>query len=374
MDCCRKINQSGVPPRPLAPKGPSRETIAKAIRMFTERAEREEQWVERYGHARKPISMTMGDGKVMVAIGSSIYKQVREGRYTFLDAVHDHALDFFGVSMLEAEEARPLEARHPALQWMYTTFNFLNELHAKGGAPPGGDQIGAGAAWYRFAYDLYTIRDNARLERVLKRRLMDPETFQGARHELWVAALCIAAGFAIEFEDESDNSRTHPEFIAKDRFSDACIAVEAKSRRRKGIYGFAGGKDSPAGESVGIRQLVLDAYKKETGLPLYVFVDVNLPPASTEDWNRWMGELDGTMIDLEVEGYASPSPANAVFFKNDPSHFLATEKIGGDWDRLWMKHYEASAPRVAHPSADIVERFGKAYAQRVAPPLDFPEG
>lgn len=314
----------------------------------------------------------MGDGKVMLAIGGSIYSQVRDRPYTFLDAIHDHALDFFGVSTLESEESKPFEDRHPALQWMHSMVEYVNSLHAKGRIAVGTEQIGAGAAWYRFAYDLYTIRDNARLEKLLKRRLLDSATFQGARHELWVAALCIAAGFHIDFEDETDNSKTHPEFIAQDKFSGTRIAVEAKSRRRRGAYGFAGGKDLPAGESVDIRQLVLDAYKKETQLPFYVFIDVNLPPAAPDDWGRWMGEIDRTMSDLEREGYASPAPANIVFFKNDPSHFLMNEAIGRERDQLWLKHYKATDPRTAHPTMDLLERIAKAHAQRVAPPRDFP--
>ena len=55
---------------------------------------------------------------MMVAIGGSIYRQNREGDYSFLHAVHDHALHLFGEQMLEAEEKKPLNEMHPALQWM----------------------------------------------------------------------------------------------------------------------------------------------------------------------------------------------------------------------------------------------------------------
>ena len=176
-------------------------------------------------------------------------------------------------------------------------------------------QIGGGAAWFRFAYDLFTIRDNAKLQDVLRKRLLTGKDFQGARHELWVAALCVVAGFDLTFEDETDNTRGHPEFIATDRFSPAKIAVEAKSRHRRGVKGFKGGVDRNPGESVDVRGLVLDAYSKSKDLPLYVFVDVNLPPVADEEtWNQWLGEIDTTMSDLQAEGYADPCPANIVFF------------------------------------------------------------
>ena len=367
--------QPGIPPeviKKIQEQQRKQRAIEKAMRMFQEREAREREYVDQHGHARAPMSIKFGD-KMMVAIGGSIYQQTREGTYSFLDAVHDHALILFGDSMLDAEDKRPLDERHTALQWMNAYADHHNAVIASGNTEPRASQTGAGAAWYRFAYDLYTIQDNARLEAVLQKRLRNPDTFQSARHELWVAALSVAAGFSLEFEDESDNSKTHPEFIGTDKFSDVRIAVEAKSRRRHGAYGFTGGKTIAPGEIVDIRQLVLDAYKKKTDLPFYVFIDVNLPAADSETYRRWLGEIDRTMADLEQEGYASPAQANAVFFVNDPSHYLRDDQIGNEADSLWIKPYPANQPRVPHPEPDIVERFMKAWRQRAIPPRDFPD-
>jgi len=74
--------------------------------------------------------------KVMIAIGSSLYQQSRDGDYTFLDAIHDHALQFFGVQMLEAEEEKPLDERHPAPQWMAVFVNHTNKLQDEGNLDP----------------------------------------------------------------------------------------------------------------------------------------------------------------------------------------------------------------------------------------------
>lgn len=371
--CCRPEGGTTPTVKPKAQPGrPPQAVIDAAMRLFREREDREREFVDRYGHARPPMAVKAFESKMMVAIGGSLYQQTREGSYTFLDAIHDHALHFFGVPMLEAEESKPMDARHPALQWMNSYVNHANRLHAEGNTDLRAAQIGAGAAWYRFAYDLYTIHDNARLETALKKRLLNPDSFQGARHELWVAALSVAAGFELQFEDESDNSKTHPEFIGTDMFSPTRIAVEAKSRRRRGAYGFAGGKDLAPGETVDIRQLVLDAYKKKTDLPFYIFIDVNLPAADEKTWNRWMYELDKTMWELEQEGYGSPADENVLFFSNDPSHYLLDSQIGNDADRLWLKHYQAREPRKPHPSPDVLERFLKAHTQRLAPPRDFP--
>lgn len=348
-----------------------RALLRKAQHRFNLQKEKERTFVERYGHARVPVCTRMGD-KWMIAVGGRVYKQTQEGPYTFMNVLHDSALHFFGVSFLEQEEAKPFGERHPAIQWMHTYVDHMDRLCKANNTEPGAGQIGSGAAWFRFAYDVFTIGDNAKLEKRLRQRLLEPKYFQAARHELKVAAICVVAGFTLEFEDEEDNSRQHPEFVATDRFSAVKIAVEVKSRHRRGVQGFMGGQDIAPGERVTIRQLVLEAYEKSTSLPYYVFVDVNLPPVSEESvWARWMLELDQTMSDLQAEGYSDPYPATIVFFTNDPSHYLAANQIGQQSDRVWIKHYEATSPRIAHPTGDMAARFIKANWQRLAPPADF---
>ena len=340
--------------------------VNKAKEIFRQRDENRQRFVEQFGHIRVPQFLEMPDGAV-TAIGSSLYKQTRPGDYTFLHAVHDHALLFFGETYLEEQEKKPLHLRHPALQWMYAYVEQTQRNEVT--------QSGAGAAWYRFAYDLYTIRDNANLEEIIKGRLLNVDRFQGVRHELWTAALFIAANFEIGFENEVDSSRKYPEFIAIDRESAAKIAVEAKSRHRRGVKGFSGGSRNPPGDKVDVRGLVVDAYQKESGLPLYVVVDVNLPPQTQEgDLERWLLELDSMMNDLAAEGYADPCPANAIFFHNDPSHYLTTERVGGEFDTLWIADYVPKNPRTPSEFTSVIrDRIMKAHKQRLHPPLKIPE-
>jgi hypothetical protein len=250
----------------------------------------------------------------------------------------------------------------------------MQELERQGKSVEIEGRVGVAAGWFRFAYDLFTVRDNAKVERRLKERLLCKRNFQSARYELWVASICITAGFDLDFEDETGTANRHPEFIATDRYSLAKIAVEAKSRHRRGAQGFTDGIDVKPGNKVDIRGIVLDGYKKSSAFPLYLFVDVNLPPVEEIDvWQRWMEEIDGTMADLAAEGYADPCPANIVFFSNDPSHYVGTGGIGNNSDQLWMKYFEAKTPRVCHPETDIRGRLMKAYEQRRSPPESFPE-
>jgi hypothetical protein len=353
--------------------GPPLAVIAKAAQIFREQERKEREFTERYGYIRPPQGIEMG-GRLMTVVGGSIFQQTREGGYNVVNLIHDYALLFFGEAYLEPQEAKPLNQRHTALQWMQTYVDHDQRLRRDGNTDPRAGQIGAGAAWFRFAYDLYTIAGNSTLQVRLRERLLDLSTFQAARHELRVAAIFAVAGFDLQYEDETDNRRTHPEFIATDRLSPARVAVEAKSRHRRGVQGFEGGLDIKPGDRVNIRDKVLEAYQKRTDLPLYVFIDVNLPHLGEEsDWQRWLQEIDTTMSDLAAEGYEDRCPANIVFFSNDPSHYLMTEQIGHAHDRLWMKHYMANKPRVDHPPTDMGKRILKAHAQRVAPPEKFPE-
>lgn len=348
--------------------------LAEVTKIFKEQEQARVAFAEKHGHARPPMSVKMGD-KRMVVVGGSIYQQIQEGPYNFVNVVHDCGLEIFGIPYLEQQEQLPLEERHPALQWMYTFVDHDEQVRSRGIADPKVRQIGAGSAWIRFGYDLFTVRDNAELHARLAERLVSAKDFQGARHELAVAALCIAAGFDLRFEDEGNNRVRHPEFIGTDKKTGMKIAVEAKSRHRRGVKGFASGKDIAPGEEVGIRGLVLDGFGniESSAFPSYIFVDVNLPPAPDDEaYQRWMQEIDQTMEDLWVEGYADPCPANAVFFMNDPSHYLQKEQIGLARDSLWFKHFVADTARIEHPAQDMKERFASAFRARVAPPSEFP--
>jgi hypothetical protein len=370
--CCRPahIEQAGARRKiPVA-------VLEMAAKLFWEKMYAEQDHITRFGHARRPIAVKVGE-TTYVAVGGSLYKQTRAGQYNFLTAIHDHALALFGEERLAEEEGKSINERHPALQWMHTFIEHREALAAAGNTDPRAEQIGAGAAWIRFAYDLYTIRDNAQLERIMQQRLLKSDTFQGARHELLVAALWITAGFQVAFEDETDNKRTHTEFIATDTFTSCTVAVEAKSRQRRGAHGFTGGRDVAPGDAASIRDIVIAAFQKKTGLPLYAFIDVNLPPADEETYQRWLAEIDSTFDDLKAEGYTEACPANITFFCNDPSHYVMGGQIGHAADRTWITHYVAETPRVPHPAydkgvPDITRRLMDAFAKRLAPPTELP--
>lgn len=342
--------------------------LRQAEESYREMKQREAAFIERYGHIRMPIGAA-ADGKRYFAVGSRIYVRDSEDD-RFVIAVHDIGLLFFGEEFLSKHEQLPFEERHPAVQWMNAWVEEHNRAIQEEPGNPSATQRGAGAAWLRLAFDLYTISDNAELQAVLKQRLLSPSDFQAARYELKIAALWIAAGFTLEFENERNVHKTHPEFIAVDRFSDVRVAVEVKSRHRPGIQGFAGAEIAGA-RRPNVRTQLMAAYRKQVDLPLYVFMELNLPPATDEERVTWVEEIYQTLADMTDEGYHSPSPANLVVFTNDPSHYSLRERIDSELHNLWWLSHEFQEPRVPHPDIDIRERIEKAFRQRVAPPDSF---
>ncbi|AGH96628.1 hypothetical protein [Pseudobdellovibrio exovorus] len=349
------------------PETMSSELIKRVEKMIRAKKETKSDFVENFGHINPPMAIRSENNDVIFALDGKVYLRTNGSSYNFANIIHDNALIALGIDFFKQGLTKPFEKLHPIIQWFSSVHSFddniIKPIH-----------LGHRDAWYRLAYDLYTIRDNATLKEQLKKRLINPLTFQGARHELRVAAICVAAGFNLDFQDESDGNSTHPEFIAADKFSSNKIAVEAKSRHRNGILGFTEGKIEEHGNSVKAKSLVTKAYKKASEIPYYIFVDVNLPPYKDEQqFKTWIKELEDSMIDLAAAGYTNPCPANAIFFCNDPSHHVTDRALNSDTNALWIKHFIAELPKTPHPSEKVVERIMKAFTQRVRLPeeIDF---
>lgn len=327
----------------------------------------EEDFVQKHGHGRVPVSAQV-EGKMVIAIGDVIAKQVREGPYDYHNVYVDTAYDLFGEERVNAEMAKGAGECHPAVQ-------FLADVLAQQEAEKDQGEytkIGSLTAWGKLGYDLFTVRDNAKLMEKLKRELLDPTEYQSARCELRACAIAVTAGFQIEFEDESDNKKRHVEFVGVDKVKKADrISVEAKSRRRRGVYGFKSGKDEPPGTTVGYRDLLVDALSKPHN-PLYVFVDLNLPPGNAGDRKRWITEIHQTMQDLDAEGYLKDSLLHGVLFLNDPSHYVGPKPVNAETDNPWV--YPFPIRSLNDGEDDVMDRLVLAVKQRANPPRTGPQG
>jgi len=139
------------------------------------------------------------------------------------------------------------------------------------------DGDGVFMAYMHLAYNLYVLAHHAALQARLISRLKHKDQFQGALYEVFVITTMIRAGFDIAFEDETDGSTSHPEFIATHQLSKQRIAVEAKSRHRPGVLGRSGNRQDPDDLTLGVRNLLLKCSQKHIVDPYVVFIDLNMP-------------------------------------------------------------------------------------------------
>jgi hypothetical protein len=211
---------------------------------------------------------------------------------TFPDFLIDYARHLLGSGWGQAEIAKPRSAdRHPIVRW----YQHFCEIQRHAGKTADGiyeiARDGVSAAFMALAYDLYVLRHHGKLQREVLRRLRLHDQFFGARYELFIAALFVRAGFDIAYENESDPSRKHPEFVATQPATGIVMAVEAKAKRRD----FRPGEPGP---NARVKGLLLNAAKKRTAHPYAVFVDVNLPPDPATGPPSWLPDVDRTVDDV----------------------------------------------------------------------------
>ncbi|HEY6898388.1 MAG TPA: SEC-C metal-binding domain-containing protein, partial [Rhodocyclaceae bacterium] len=206
--------------------------LEETCRLLLERAKAaEKQREQQQGFGRPIISMEV-NGTRFVAIGK---KLMRSDKWkTVPDFLGDYIRSALTPEWGNAELAKPFEQRHPILVWYDHVCRLQKESIKEPGKVAVAPMTGAAEAWFRLAYDLYSLEHNAELQRKLLNRLKDPGMFQGARYETFVAGALIRAGFDIEFEDEDDRGSTHVEFTATCRKSGKKYSVEAKQRNVTG--------------------------------------------------------------------------------------------------------------------------------------------
>jgi len=213
----------------------------------------------------KPIIHARFQGKRFVAVGN----QVLWGEWEFFpDFLRSYLPLVLTLEWGRAENSKPLAKRHPVMQWWHGMNEFLKTIDEAQTKSKGFQPDGATTAIILLAYDLYVLRHHQALQAEVVRRLKQHANFQGARHELFVAATCIRAGCTLEYEDETDHTRGHVEFHATHRASGAVFSVEAKSRHDET------GKKSTRRRIGG---LINAALAKPRCGPFVIFVDVNAP-------------------------------------------------------------------------------------------------
>jgi hypothetical protein len=301
------------------------EVIEKARQHFMEHQSNEQERIRQFGLIRPEIAADY-QGYKFVAIGNKLlYKPADKCRF-FTDVLIDHMPQLFGRDWFEQEIAKPSDERHPVMQWRIKGMNFMKKNDGSTGVIPSGPLF----AYLTFAYDLYVVEHNAKLDSRLLERLKISSQFQGARHELFAEATCLRAGFEIVHEDETDPSRRHAEFTATHKATGQKLSVEAKSKHRPDVLGRAGLRESSNALNLRFGKLLNNAIAKKPQHPLAVFLDINVPlDAATRliDPTQPPHRLILRTLDKVRKEHGGQDPISLLVLSNHPQHYMNDEEL-----------------------------------------------
>ncbi|MBN1460722.1 MAG: hypothetical protein JXA57_14400 [Armatimonadetes bacterium] len=311
------------------------------------------------------VSSVVHAGKRVRVLGNvPCLQPIEQTFHEFLAAVVRWAL---GCEWWDEEKAKSVDKQHVVLSWAADWEDFTkshtDEEHADKGRPSfSADAPGSLWALITFGYDLYCLYETSAVPTRLVKRLRNRGQFQGARYEVAVAAIMKRAGFDLQFLDDATTTDKHSEFIATDRLGNEQLAVEAKSRHRKGVL-HTTGEFEYDGDWKGISRLVRDALEKTSSdLPLVVFVDVNLPftPGTDPSEKPWFVDLRNAMDATGTPSESSPDGFALLFATCFSDHFAGIEENAppGEWGVVVPKH--ATVPLQNLAARDrIIETVGR---------------
>jgi hypothetical protein len=286
-----------------------------------------EDWIARYGHVR-PCIHTDHLGKKFIAVGNQL---LWSDTWKFIpDFLTDYVPGVFGKEWWDGEVARPEAERHQVFQWRVGSLRHrqtaMPDASGKRAVVPDGNTI----AYLSFAFSLFAIADNGRLDEHLIQRLKHRDQFQGAWHEVFVEATCLRSGFTIERENERDPKTRHAEFTATHQATGERFSVEAKSKHRPGVLGFGGTAQPDHKLSLAFGRLINDALAKNPKYPLVIFLDTNLPFRAA---NRVYGADAGgpaipsqyvrALLSRVRTEHKGAYPFAMLAFTNNPDHYVA---------------------------------------------------
>jgi hypothetical protein len=236
------------------------------------------------------------------------------------DFLNDYVKLMFGKEWWTAQFAKPEHERSPVCRWCADAHQYQKEHGIRDGDLYRIEPSGPHLAYLSLGYDLYVLKHHLLLQdEALKRMKRTPE-FHGARYELLVAASFVRAGFDIRYEDETDNSRKHPEFIATHRATGLEFDVEAKKRNRLVKLDVEAFRSGAA--RIAIRELLAGAISKFRGRPYIVCLDLDVPPMDGNPFDQpWFLELRDTPEDAGARGSDGKDLFNMISFTNLPVEY-----------------------------------------------------
>lgn len=368
--CC--LNKVGTKPKPIDSLPPDvAHRLKKGLRKQQRKIEihkiNEKIRQEKFGDVRPIIHVDFQDHK-FVAVGNQLHYS--KNWKTFPDFLRSYIAAVLDKEWGDSELKKSYEERHQIIKWYPDIFRKMINKKEEHNGTYSGEPDGVTAAYLRLSYDLYILRHHTALQKEVVRRLKIKDQFQGARHELFVAATFIRAGFDINYEDETDRTTKHPEFKATHKETGEILSVEAKSRHRAGVLDFNADGSKDDQYKAGVKRLMNKAFKKEAKYPYVVFIDLNLPPSEEPIQNKpWFGEIKNSIGEEGVCTPENPDPYNLLIFSNHPEHYA---KLGERCPNNEHLYVISQCPRVPIEDQKILMKITKATDQYGNVPNIFP--
>lgn len=327
---------------------------------------KEAERIRRYGKV-KPIISATAKGTRLVAVGSRVF----EGAWrTLPDFLREYLWHVIGEKWFRKEIKKPDEEQHHIMRWWVLYHEFSKKQSPNDDGLIDAVPNGITKAFYQLAYDLYVLGHHQLLQDMVIHRLLTPEGFQGARYELFVTATIVRAGFSIDFEDESDRNKGHVEFIARHNDLGEEIAVEAKSRHRKGVLGVPGTQSDPQQIALRLGGLINSAIRKNHSNPLVVFVDMNLPVETVQS-QFGKDDIRGLVKTLsQVDKEEGKDLFNLILYTNHPYHYGVGDE---PYDLDHLSIAKALAPKFELRNPKIFDDIIVATKQYGHVPNEFPK-
>ena len=315
--------------------------------------------IAQQGRGRPIISGKLGDYTV-VATGNTVHWS--KNWRTFTDFLCDYIKRTLGSDWGNAELAKPLEERHPILQWYDAFCRHQRSNQEKEGQLYSAPMTGVVYCYLGLAYSLYLLKHNVELQTRLVARLKDVKQFQGAYYELIVANCLIRAGFTLELEDEADQQVKHCEFAARSRVTGKRYWIEAKMRSVPGVLGKTNLDGSTSNDPTSrLSKHLGEALRKPAPDERIIFIDLNAELVEYRETPVWLDQAVRRLEDRErdlVEGQNayvfvtnmafhrvldSPNPGREFLVHGlGLSDFAKPGKIRlPDWYRQKQKHIDA---------------------------------
>jgi SEC-C motif len=233
------------------------------------------------GRGRAIVSLKHGDRQI-VAVKNTVY--FSDKWKTFPDFLADYIKQKLDPNWGIAEIVKPLEQRHPIMQWYDAYCRYQQATIPNPGEVANATVTGVVACYLGLAYSLYLLDHNVELQARLIARLKDLSNFQGAFYELIVANILIRAGFELTLEDETDPASKHCEFAAVSRRTNKRYWVEAKMRSVNGVLGKSDKDGGPDGKPLSrLIPHLNQALAKPAADERLIFIDLNSEPGLGPD-------------------------------------------------------------------------------------------